>query len=222
MASCSLKAYGLKWQWGAGDAKAIISPSCTPAGKRRVLSRNKGREGGQEWQEVSDCHTASQHTCTDCWIYYRVGFQTSISLKVLRAEIMSVLLFSLSFCVIYRCSYKWKWRTHCVRSRLVAIMDTVYKIQVSLNRLFLTFNHISCFFFLYSQILTGTTCAASTRSNQTPWCCNIVIIHIRFMCTFVQKPQWPLKSLLLLYKCVDKKALTLPFYCKLLLHIWCK
>lgn len=96
MASCSLKAYGLKWQWGAGDAKAIISPSCTPAGKRRVLSRNKGREGGQEWQEVSDCHIASQHTCTDCWIYYRVGFQTSISLKVLRAEIMSVLLFSLS------------------------------------------------------------------------------------------------------------------------------
>lgn len=209
MASCSLKAYGLKWQWGAGDAKAIISPSCTPAGKRRVLSRNKGREGGQEWQEVSDCHIASQHTCTDCWIYYRVGFQTSISLKVLRAEKMSVLLFSLSFCVIYRCSYKWKWRTHCVRSRLVAIMDTVYCAKSKFHWIdFSWLSTTSLVFFLYSQILTGTTCAASTRSNQTPWCCNIVIIHIRFMCTFVQKPQWPSKSLLLLftiYKCVDKK-----------------
>ncbi len=57
VASCSLKAYGLKWQWGAGDAKAINFLSWTPAGNTAAIK--EGREG-RKWQVggVRECFTA--------------------------------------------------------------------------------------------------------------------------------------------------------------------
>lgn len=56
MASCSLKAYGLKWQEGAADVKAIISPNCTSAGNKAALKEwNRGRN-----DKVTESHPFRQ------------------------------------------------------------------------------------------------------------------------------------------------------------------
>lgn len=60
MASCCLKAYGLKWQWGTGDARAIISPSCTPAGNMATIK--EGREGGNDRRSPTVALLHSAHT----------------------------------------------------------------------------------------------------------------------------------------------------------------
>lgn len=66
MAGCPLKAYGLKWQWRAGHAKAISSYSYTHAGN--LVTVRGGREDRKD-RGVIEYHSASKHIDMDCWIY---------------------------------------------------------------------------------------------------------------------------------------------------------
>lgn len=112
----SLKAYGLKWQWGPGDAKAIISQSCTPAGGTRSAIEEKGGEatGGQWLSHRFTAHThmpTAEYTAewdfshgniSDSW--NRVGAYVHTSLP---------LCLTLGKCKVW---------TRCAPSGLVAIM----------------------------------------------------------------------------------------------------
>lgn len=114
-----------------------------------------GREGGRAGmtggQWLPHCFTAHMY-----WLLNIL--QSGISNKYFSegAESwnnVSTFVLSLSFCVIYRCSYKWKWRTHCVRSRLVAIMDTVYCAKSKFH--WIDFSWLSTTSLVFFSLLTN-------------------------------------------------------------------
>lgn len=72
MTRCSLKAYGLKWQRGAGDAWAIISPRlCSCRGTRPLSRKGEGREGNDRRSPtvapLRSTHAYTAHTLSADW-----------------------------------------------------------------------------------------------------------------------------------------------------------
>lgn len=126
MASCSLKAYGLKWQWGAGDAKAIISQSCTLAGNPATIKEGREGRNGRRSLTVTLLHSTHILTAeyTAAW-----GFGLpNISLEVLKAEIMSLLMFICTAPSLYHTLPSTNSKFTLLQAALLSIMSGGFNI----------------------------------------------------------------------------------------------